>query len=161
MIEIGADEVWTPFLESINSLMLEEKKQRQDNDSFKGAEVCCKILQAAFDEKEYVKLREWLIVLCKRRGQSKKATTDMVALCNTLKDKLPSREERFTMLNTLRTATEGKIFLEREYSQVTKELVEMYEADGKIDEAAKIIQEIAIETYGSLENKEKVDFILY
>lgn len=118
-------------------------------------------LQAAFDEKEYVKLREWLIVLCKRRGQSKKATTDMVALCNTLKDKLPSREERFTMLNTLRTATEGKIFLEREYSQVTKELVEMYEADGKIDEAAKIIQEIAIETYGSLENKEKVDFILY
>lgn len=65
------------------------------------------------------------------------------------------------MLNTLRTATEGKIFLEREYSQTTKELVEMYEADGKIDDAAKIIQEIAIETYGSLENKEKVDFILY
>ena len=119
-------------------------------------------MQAAFDEKEYVKLREWLIVLCKRRGQAKKATTDMVALCmNTLKDKLPSREERFTMLKTLRTATEGKIFLEREYSQTTKELVEMYEADGKIDEAAKIIQEIAIETYGSLENKEKVDFILY
>ena len=44
MIEIGADEVWTPFLESINSLMLEEKKQRQENDSFKGAEVCCKIV---------------------------------------------------------------------------------------------------------------------
>ena len=52
---------------------------------------------------------------------------------------MPSREEKFTMLNTLRTATEGKIFLEREYSQTTKELVEMYEADGKIDEAAKII----------------------
>lgn len=86
----------------------------------------------------------------------------MIQLCqNTLKDKLPSREERFTMLNTLRTATEGKIFLEREYSQCTKELVEMYEADGKIDEAAKIIQEIQIETYGSLENVEKVDFILY
>ena len=43
------------------------------------------------------------------------------------------------MLNTLRTATEGKIFLEREYAQTTKELVEMYEADGKIDDAAKII----------------------
>jgi len=140
MLDIGPDEVWTPFLESVNELMLEEKKQRQENDSFKGAVVCCKIIQAAFDEKEYVKLREWLIVLCKRRGQSKKATTDMVQLCmNTLKDKLPSREERFTMLNTLRTATEGKIFLEREYSQTTKEVVEMYEADGKIDDAAKII----------------------
>ena len=39
--------------------------------------------------------------------------------------------------------------------------VEMYEADGKIDDAARVIQEIAIETYGSLESKEKVDFILY
>ena len=65
------------------------------------------------------------------------------------------------MLSTLRHATEGKIFLEREYAKVTRDLVEMYEADGKIDEAAKIIQEIQIETYGSLENKEKVSFILY
>lgn len=98
----------------------------------------------------------------KRRAQSKKAITDMVQLCMTsFKDKMPSREEKHSMLNTLRTATEGKIFLEREYAATTKELVEMYEADGKIDEAAKIIQEIAIETYGSLENKEKVEFILY
>ena len=37
----------------------------------------------------------------------------------------------------------------------------MLEADGKLDEATKTIQEIQIETYGSLENKEKVDFILY
>ena len=65
------------------------------------------------------------------------------------------------MLNTLRSTTEGKIFMEREYAKNTRDLVEMYEADGKIDEAAKIIQEIQIETYGSLENKEKVDFILY
>ena len=58
---------------------------------------------------------------------------------NTFMEKLPSREERFTMLNTLRTATEGKIFLEREYAKSTKDLVEMYEADGKIDEGTKII----------------------
>lgn len=123
---------------------------------------CFLKLQAAFDEKDYARVREWLIVMIKRRAQSKKATTDMVALCmNTFKDSLPSREEKHSMLTTLRAATEGKIFMEREYAQTTKELVEMYEADGKIDEAASIIQEIAIETYGSLENKEKVEFILY
>ena len=44
MIEIGADEVWTPFLEKINTFMHEEKKARQDNDAFKGAEVCVKIV---------------------------------------------------------------------------------------------------------------------
>jgi len=37
----------------------------------------------------------------------------------------------------------------------------MFEEDDKIDEAAKIIQEIQIETYGSLEQKDKVEFILY
>ena len=116
----------------------------------------------AFDEKDYLHVRDWLLVLMKRRAQSKKACTDMVQLCmKTFMDQLPSREERFNMLSTLRQATDGKIFLEREYSQTTRDLVEMYEADGKIDEAAKIIQEIQIETYGSLENKEKVSFILY
>jgi len=37
----------------------------------------------------------------------------------------------------------------------------MLEEDGKVDEATKIIQEIQIETYGSLKNAEKVEFILY
>jgi 26S proteasome regulatory subunit N5 len=37
----------------------------------------------------------------------------------------------------------------------------MLEADGKLDEGTKLIQEIQIETYGSLKNVEKVDFILY
>ena len=43
------------------------------------------------------------------------------------------------------------MFLEREYSTCTTKLVNMLEEDAKVDEAAKIIQEIAIETYGSLE----------
>lgn len=37
----------------------------------------------------------------------------------------------------------------------------MLEEDGKAEEATKLIQEIQIETYGSLLNQEKVDFILY
>ena len=50
MLDIGPDEVWTPFLESVNELMLEEKKQRQENDSFKGAVVCCKIVSLTLQE---------------------------------------------------------------------------------------------------------------
>jgi hypothetical protein len=40
---------------------------------------------------------------------------------------LPTREDKFTMLETLREATDGKMFLEREYSQCTLQLVEMLE----------------------------------
>ena len=63
----------------------------------------------------------------------------MVALVMGFLEKLPSREEKFTMLETLREACEGKMYTEREYSQTTVQYVEMLEADGKIDEATKII----------------------
>lgn len=100
-------------------------------------------------------------MLVKRRGQTKQATIDMVRLAlNTFLPTL-TREEKFNLLSTLREATEGKMFVEREYATCTRQLVEMLEADGKLEEAVKQIQEIQIETYGSLENKEKVDFILY
>jgi 26S proteasome regulatory subunit N5 len=35
---------------------------------------------------------------------------------NDVLDKLPSKEERFKLLDTLKEASEGKMFLEREYS---------------------------------------------
>lgn len=61
----------------------------------------------------------------------------------------------------MREASDGKLFLEREYSNCTRWYCEMLEEDGKVDEATKTIQEIQIETYGSLLNQEKVDFILH
>lgn len=41
----------------------------------------------------------------------------MVDLCqNKLFDKLPTRSDKYKMLEALREACEGKMFLEREYS---------------------------------------------
>lgn len=65
------------------------------------------------------------------------------------------------MLETIREACEGKMFLEREYANATLTLCKYLEEDGKTEESTKIVQEIQIETYGSLEVKEKVEFILY
>ena len=108
-------------------------------------------------------LRYFMSQLIKRRGQAKKAIIDMVqwVMSDAVLNKLPSREERYKMLDALKEASEGKMFLEREYSQVTRTTAEMLEADGKHDDATKLVQEIQIETYGSLQTVEKVDFILY
>jgi len=79
-------------------------------------------------------------MLSNRRGQSQKATTDMFALVmGTFLDKLPNLEERFKMLECLRTCSEGKMWLEREYAQCTTQLVQMLEEDGKIDDGCDII----------------------
>lgn len=111
--------------------------------------------------KELERAKEFLLLLTKRRGQGKKPITDMVLWGMQKVDGLPSREDRYKLLDTLKEASEGKMFLEREYSQVVKQQAEMLEADGKADDATKLIQEIQIETYGSLTTKEKVEFILY
>ena len=63
------------------------------------------------------------------------------------------RTEKYKMLEALREACEGKMFLEKEYAAATKTLCEYLEADGKTDEGTKIIQEILeLEVSFQLEN---------
>jgi hypothetical protein len=68
ILEIAADEMWSPYYEEINELLHQEKKARQENDSNKSAEVCVKVLLRAFEEKSYQNVTEWLLLLIKRRG---------------------------------------------------------------------------------------------
>lgn len=84
-----------------------------------------------------------MVMLVKRRGQAKKAIVDMVQLAiDEFLNKMPTREEKYTLLQTLREVSDGKMFLEREYANCTRWLCEMLEEDGKSDDATKIIQEI-------------------
>ena len=99
-------------------------------------------LKLAFDNREIARVREFLLVLTKRRGQAKKAIIDMVQWAQSVIDNLPSREERYKMIETLREASDGKMFLEREYAQVTMWQAEVMESDGRTEDATKLVQEI-------------------
>ena len=44
MFEIGAEEMWTPFLEEVNDLMIEEKQARHENDHIKLSDICIRIV---------------------------------------------------------------------------------------------------------------------
>ena len=47
--------------------------------------------------------------------------------------------------------------MENERARLTHRLAKIKEADGELKEAAKIMQELQVETYGSMERKEKVN----
>jgi 26S proteasome regulatory subunit N5 len=47
-----------------------------------------------------------------------------------------------------------------ERARVTRMLAKIKEDEGAIAEASEILQELQVETFGSMERKEKVDFIL-
>ncbi|PWN52613.1 putative RPN5-26S proteasome regulatory subunit [Violaceomyces palustris] len=71
-----------------------------------------------------------------------------------------NEETRKKLVETLRTVTEGKIFVEVERARVTLILSQMLYSKGKVHEAAETLQELAVETFGSMDRREKVEFIL-
>lgn len=60
----------------------------------------------------------------------------------------------------LRDITDGKIYLEAERARLTRALAIIKEQNGDLAGAADVLQEVHVETYGSLSKKEKVEFIL-
>merc|ERR1712045_10298 len=74
--------------------------------------------------------------------------------------KLPSREIELKLIETLRTVTGGKIYVGVERARLTHRLAQMQEADKDVSAACKTMQDLQVETYGSMERKEKVELIL-
>merc|ERR1711934_834978 len=73
---------------------------------------------------------------------------------------MDKKEDKLELIDTLRTITEGKIFVEMERAEVTKRLAKMKEEEGKLSEAASILQEVQVETLGKMTKQEKMSFIL-
>jgi len=147
---------------ALEMLMALEKQTRQGADMHSTAKVLVCIVQLCYEAKKWSLLNEHIVMLTKRRSQLKQAVAKMVQECCkwVSEGTLPSKEIEVELINTLRTVTEGKIYVEVERARLTHRLTKMKEAEGNISEAAKIMQELQVETYGSMERKEKVELIL-
>lgn len=71
-----------------------------------------------------------------------------------------TEDTRLKLVELLRTVTEGKIFVEVERARVTLLLSRMLYAKGEVNEAADALQDLAVETFGSMDRREKAEFIL-
>ena len=101
-----------------------------------------------------------LLALCKRRGQLKQPIMDMVQLCMGYLPQLNEKVDKEELILTLKAVTDGKIYAEVERARITLALAMMREAEGKVGEASEILQECAVETFGSMEKKEKTELLL-
>ena len=84
----------------------------------------------------------------------------MVQEACTYVDQIEDMEQKLKLIDTLRTVTAGKIYVEIERARLTKILAAIKESQGNIDEAATILQELQVETYGSMDKREKIEFLL-
>ena len=75
-------------------------------------------------------------------------------------DDTPDLDTKLAVIETLRTVTEGKIFVEVERARVTKILSDIRKEQGDLKAATEILCELQVETFGSMERREKTEFIL-
>lgn len=147
---------------ALDQLLLLEKKTRQASDLASSKEVLAKIVDLLASRNKWDDLNEQLTLLSKKHGQLKLSIQYMIQkVMEYLKSsKSLDLDTRISVIETIRVVTENKIFVEVERARVTKDLVDIKRQEGKIDEAADILCELQVETYGSMEMSEKIQFIL-
>lgn len=151
--------------EATEGLLAIEKKGRLAEDPVSTKIACCSLLEVLYKEKNYKDMQEKLVLLTKRRGQLKEVVRAMVRQCmeyveETEMGSVLDRETKEEIIRTLQSITEGKIYVEIERARITRQLAGMKEEDGDIDDAANILQEVAVETFGSMAKVEKIAYIL-
>ncbi|KAK5641305.1 hypothetical protein RI129_009852 [Pyrocoelia pectoralis] len=146
--------------DALDGLLALEKQTRTVADMVSSGRVLVAIVQICFEAKNWVALNEHIVLLSKRRSQLKQAVAKMVQECCTYVDQTPDKETKIQLIDTLRQVTEGKIYVEVERARLTHKLAQIRETEDNITEAANIIQELQVETYGSMEKREKVELIL-
>lgn len=148
------------LIEAVDLLLPLEKKSRIAADMKSTSRILVHVVEMCFANSDWDKMAEYIVVFMKRRGQLKKAISSMVSKAVECLESAPDKETKLKMIDTLRVVTAGKIHVEVERARLTLTLAHMKEADGEIVEAAEVLQELQVETYGSMDKREKVEFIL-
>jgi len=145
---------------ALEKLQAMEKQTRVSGDANSSGRVMVQAVKLCYECKNMEKLNDMIIVFTKKRSQLKAAVTKMVQEAYTYVDLTQDMPVKMKLIETLRTVTEGKIYVENERARLTLTLSKIKEENNEIEEAAKILQELQVETYGGMEREEKTEFIL-
>jgi len=144
----------------LEGLLNLEKTARLAEDITASKLSCSTILTVCYEAKDWKLLEENVVLLAKRRGQLKQVIQAFVRQAMGYVEQTPDKETKVSLIKTLQSVTEGKIFVEIERARLTRKLAAIREAEGNISEAAEILQEVAVETFGAMAKTEKIAFIL-
>lgn len=148
------------YNEALGKLLLLEKQTRQASDLECLKSVLVFIVDLLVAHNEWQILNEQLVLLFKKHGQLKLAVQAMVQRIMQKLENLNNVDTKIEVIEAIRTVTENKIFVEVERARVTRQLACMRREQGRVDEASNILCELQVETYGSMEMSEKIEFII-
>jgi 26S proteasome regulatory subunit N5 len=146
--------------EAIVLLLALEKKCRLANDSNNLKEVCLHLVRLCRERSDWVKLNSVLAVINKRDSQNKTIIIAVTKEVLTYIDATPTNDVKIELIKALKEVVDGKIYVEGESASLHFMLSKIYESQGDIDAACDIIQDVHVETYGSLTKQQKAEYIL-
>ncbi|CAH7683721.1 PCI domain-containing protein [Phakopsora pachyrhizi] len=156
---LDSSEKGVTIQEKLDRLLVLEKQTRNASDLSSTTRLLVKIVTIVFESNNIDGLCQNVQQLSRKHGQLRQATTTMVEKVMTFLE-LVSQEDNLKLINSLREVTEGKIYLEVQRARLTKKLAIIKESAGKTAEANDLMQELQVETFGSMDRREKMDFIL-
>ncbi|KJZ72530.1 hypothetical protein HIM_08054 [Hirsutella minnesotensis 3608] len=145
---------------AIEKLTALEKQTRQASDLASTSRILVAIVTLCKDAGEWTLMNEQTTALSKKHSQLKQAITKMVQTVVGFLDQTPDVETKLKVIEALRTVTEGKIFVEVERARVTRILSDIKKSQGDLKAATEVLCELQVETFGSMDRREKTEFIL-
>ncbi|KAG7098977.1 hypothetical protein E1B28_000864 [Marasmius oreades] len=160
--------------EALDKLFSLEKQTRNAADLASTTRLLKVISQHCYDARDYTQLNNSISTLSKKHGQLKAAIQAMVELSMSWLEEVRQRDgtkKWLELVHTLREVTEGKIFLETPRARVTLLLSQYHEdlaskakapEDNRksMETASELLSDLQVETYSSMERREKTEFIL-
>jgi len=145
---------------AITILLAFEKKCRLANDFTNLKEVCVHMVRLCREKNDWPKLNSVLAVINKRRAQSKTAIQAIVEEAYTYLEQCPSVQTKAELATTLKEVVDGKIYVEAQSARLHLMLALILEEQNDIGGACDMIQDVHVETYGSISKLEKAEYIL-
>ncbi|ODN95273.1 26S proteasome regulatory subunit N5 [Cryptococcus wingfieldii CBS 7118] len=172
--------------EAIDKITLLEKQTRNAADMSSTSTLLVLLARLCWSTQDLDTLNAQLTIMAKKHGQIKEAVVRMVDEAIKWLPELRERRDKgdyngkdkvdrwLELVKTLRDITEGKIFLELPRARLTGMLAAHHEALAEtapkdaqpltakehLDTAADLMSDIQVETYSSMDKREKTEFIL-
>ncbi|KAH7885964.1 hypothetical protein F5I97DRAFT_1183425 [Phlebopus sp. FC_14] len=161
--------------EALDKLFALEKQTRNASDLPSTTRLAKAALDQCYEARDHAQLNSTITLLSKKHGQLKGVVQAMVEQAMAWLPEIRQREGEdrwLELVDTLRAVTEGKLFLETPRARVTLLLSHYHESLAKqptatapsikesLQTASDLLSDLQVETYSSMERREKTEFIL-
>ena len=161
-IEHLVEQSTTSYQESYSQLLQIEKYARNHEDIPLLVKSVEGLLTIAKQQKTYKEIIETFTFILSRRSQQKPAITKAVELSIEYihEFKSTNMEAYEELSKTICNQTEGKVFVDIQRAMIVKEYALYLEEKNRLEEAMELMKSMHIETFVSLDRKERMDFLL-